>query len=153
MKLSQKSIYALRALARLAMHPEQGNVRAQELADRERMPLKFLEHILLLLTNGGVLSSRRGVGGGYALTRSADQISLGDVMRLTEGPLDLVSCKEPAGQEACHCIDADTCGLRDAMREVATAFAGSVDGISLAEVCERTQDLQQEKAQTFIYSI
>ena len=153
MKLSQKSIYALRALSRMALHSEQGNVRAQELADKERMPLKFLEHILLLLTNGGILTSRRGVGGGYALTRSAQQIRLGDVMRLTEGPLDLVSCSEAAGQEACRCIDADTCGFRDIMCKVATAFQEIVDGISLADVCERTHDLQQEKAQTFAYTI
>ena len=135
------------------MYPEKGNVRTQELAQKERIPIKFLEHILLVLTNGGILQSRRGVGGGYALTRPAEQIRLGEVIRLTEGPLNLVNCNEETTQESCSCIDEETCGLRDVLQDISTAFAEIVDGVSLADVCERTHDLQRQKAHTAFYNI
>jgi Rrf2 family protein len=79
MRLSKKAEYGLRALVAIARQPRR-SWSIQELAAQERIPIKFLEQILLGLRHAGVLSSKRGVGGGYTLVRPAEEIRLGDVI-------------------------------------------------------------------------
>tara|TARA_R110002096_G_scaffold147671_21_gene307788 strand:- start:7819 stop:8244 length:426 start_codon:yes stop_codon:yes gene_type:complete len=87
MKISKKAEYGLRALAILAGSSPQGPLQIQELAERGKIPVKFLEQILLILKRGGLLRSKRGIGGGYQLNRSASEISLCEVIELVDGNL------------------------------------------------------------------
>lgn len=153
MKLSKKTEYALRALSELALHADQGNLQSQELSRRENIPVKFLEQILLVLKNAGILQSRRGAGGGYTLNRPAVQITLGEVIRLIEGPLTLLECIDGATPDNCSCSDETTCGIRDVMADVSRGIAGLVDSITLADICDRTRELRKQKSFTPLYSI
>ena len=88
MKLSKKAEYALRALVAMGREREGTNFSIQDLASKEHIPLKFLEQILLALKNGGLLRSKRGVGGGYQLVTPPSRITLGEVVTLFDGPFD-----------------------------------------------------------------
>lgn len=90
MKLSKKAEYALRALVAMGREREGTNFSIQDLASSEHIPLKFLEQILLALKNGGLLRSKRGVGGGYQLVTHPARITIGEVVTLFDGPFDPV---------------------------------------------------------------
>src|SRR5206468_11031068 len=90
--LSRKTRYALRALYALAGDAARGPVLIADLADREHIPRKFLEAILLELKNAGILRSKKGKGGGYALARPAEQVTMGQVIRIIDGPLAPLPC-------------------------------------------------------------
>jgi Rrf2 family protein len=87
MKLSTRSEYALLALVDLAQHGRRGVVRIEDVAERQHIPRKYLERILLALRKGGYLKSRRGRSGGYELGKPANRISLAEVVRLMDGPI------------------------------------------------------------------
>ena len=147
MKLSKKTEYALRALAELAMNQEEGNLQAQELARREKIPMKFLEQILLVLKKAGVLRSRRGAGGGYLLNRPPEQVSLGEVVRLIEGPLVLLECASEE-EDCCTCEEEATCGI-----DLRNDLTRLLDGVTLANICERTVELRRRRDFVPRYSI
>lgn len=122
MRLSKKAEYGLRALVAIAREPRR-SWSIQELAAQERIPIKFLEQILLGLRHAGVLSSKRGVGGGYTLVRAADQIRLGDVISVFDGPLAPVPCSVEKPTEPCTCPDPRTCPVRLTMTQVRQEIA------------------------------
>ena len=96
-----------------------GPVLVSELADREAIPKKFLEAILLDLKRHGLVESRKGRGGGYFLRRGPAEITFGDAIRVMEGPLALVPCVSQTAYMKCtECIDERTCGVRLAMKDV-----------------------------------
>jgi Rrf2 family protein len=86
-RVSAKVDYALRACAELAAAAGQGPQKGERIAQAQEIPLKFLENILLDLKHAGIVSSQRGVEGGYWLARDPDDISLADVIRAVEGPI------------------------------------------------------------------
>jgi Rrf2 family protein len=96
MRISKKAEYALRAL--VVMARENKSWRIEELSARENIPIKFLEQILLALRHGGLLSSKRGVGGGYALLKPAAEVSLADIVEILDGPIAPIGC----AAERCH---------------------------------------------------
>lgn len=136
--ISKKAKYGLLAVLSLAREPEGEPRLIADLAEREQIPRKFLEVILLQLKNAGILGSRRGKGGGYFLAQAADQITLGTVLRVLEGPLAPVPCVSRTAYQKCDdCRDEAGCGIRLVMAEVRDAMAGILDHTSLAEVLER----------------
>jgi Rrf2 family protein len=96
MKVSKKAEYALRALVAMGRAREGTNFSIQDLARSEGIPLKFLEQILLALKNGGLLRSKRGVGGGYQLVTKPARITLGEVVTIFDGPFDPLPGSESA---------------------------------------------------------
>jgi Rrf2 family protein len=90
--ISQKTQYALRAVFELARCQEKGPVKIGSIAAAQAIPKRFLENILLQLKGAGIVESRRGKEGGYQLVRNAAQLSVGEVIRLMQGPLDVVDC-------------------------------------------------------------
>ena len=144
--LQKKSKYAIRALLALAQRPEQEPVLIADLAAQERIPKKFLEFILLVLRNKGILQSKRGRGGGYFLGRKPEAISLGEVIRALDGPLAPVPCVSHTAYRKCdECEDELTCGIRSVMNDVRDATAAIFDRESLADVLRRIDRLQREK--------
>ena len=133
--ITHKSKYALKALIVLTEEFEQGPVLISEISQREKIPRKFLELILLELKNQGLLGSKKGKGGGYFLARSPDSINVGDVLRALDGPLALTPCVSQSGYRRCEeCIDEHTCGVRLVMKEVRDATAKILDSASLIDV-------------------
>ncbi|MBI4675029.1 MAG: Rrf2 family transcriptional regulator [Chloroflexi bacterium] len=137
MRLSKRGEYGLKALIELAANDAEDVIRIRELAEREQIPLKFLEQILLALKNAGLLQSRRGVNGGYYLARPADEITLGQVVRTLDGPVAPIRCVSQMAYERCVCPDENTCGLRLAMLDVRNAIADVLDHTTLADAARR----------------
>ena len=140
MKLSKRGEYGLRAMIDLATW-ENGDslIQIKEIAEREHIPAKFLEQILLSLKNAGLLHSKMGVGGGYYLARPAAEISLGHIVRVLDGPLAPINCVSQMAYEPCGCPDEETCGLRLVMLDVRNAISDILDNTSLADVGERIE--------------
>jgi Rrf2 family protein len=145
MRLSKRGEYGLRAMMALAAPGPDGKspiLQIREIAEQEQMPGKFLEQILLALKNAGLLHSKMGVGGGYHLARAAADISLGQIVRVLDGPLAPVKCVSQMAYEPCGCPDEETCGLRLVMGDVRTAISEVLDGTSLADVTERVHKVR-----------
>ena len=133
--LSRKARYALRALYALSAEEARGPVLIADLAEREKIPHKFLETILLELKNAGVLKSKKGKGGGYSLARSPEQITMGQVIRIIDGPLAPIPCVSENAFVRCEeCVDEATCGTRQVMKKVRDAIAAILDSTTLADV-------------------
>jgi Rrf2 family protein len=138
--LAQKSKYALRALLVLAKEYGQGPVLISDIANREALPRKFLELILLELRNHGILGSKKGKGGGYFLARRPELVHLGEVLRVLEGPLAPLPCVSKTAYVRCaECRDERTCGIRMIMKDVRDATARILDQTSLADVLKRVE--------------
>lgn len=113
--LSKKTVYAFRALAHLARYHDDGPVRILDISIEQKIPLKFLETILNELKIQGILSSKKGKGGGYNLIISPKKIPLAKVIRLINGPIALVPCASLYFYEKCKDCDELTCGFRKMM--------------------------------------
>ncbi len=138
--ISKKTKYGLKSLLYLARKYNQGPILISDLAKEERIPKKFLELILLALKNNGVLQSRKGKGGGYYLGRPPHEISVGNVVRILDGPLAPVSCVSETAYASCQeCLDERTCGIRLVMKDVRDAISSILDGTSLADMLEREE--------------
>ncbi|HDD24411.1 MAG TPA: Rrf2 family transcriptional regulator [Chloroflexi bacterium] len=134
MKLSKRGEYGLRALQDLAMHYGEGPVRNKDLAERNNIPLRFLEQILLILKHGRIVHSHKGPQGGYYLARPPHQINLAEVVRLLDGPLAPISCVSETAYEPCGCPNMEACGLRRVMKEVRDAVAEIMERTTLADL-------------------
>src|SRR5471030_2288726 len=140
MKLSKKGEYALRSLINLGIAAEVGRslVQVAELADQEQLPVKFLEQIMQALKEARLVESERGKFGGYRLARPAKKITIGEVVRLIDGPLAPIPCVSQTAYEKCTCPDEAHCGLRMLMLDVRNAISGILDRYTLADVVEIT---------------
>jgi Rrf2 family protein len=146
MRLSKRGEYGLRAMIDLAtiLDSKEGSpngkvVQIKEIAERQQIPAKFLEQILLSLKNAGLLQSRMGVGGGYYLARPPEDISLGQIERVLDGPLAPVRCVSQMAYEPCGCPDEERCGLRLVMLDVRNAISAILDGTSLVDIMDRIE--------------
>lgn len=138
--ISKKTKYGLQALLALARTYGDGPVLIADLAENERIPKKFLEAILLQLKNVGILSSRKGKGGGYSLGKSPSEISIGQIVRILDGPLAPVECVSVTAYRPCtECHDENTCGIHLVMKDVRDAIADILDHTSLEDTEKRSQ--------------
>ena len=136
MRFSKKSEYGLRALIELTQEYGQGVVQRKGLADRQKIPLGFLETILLALKNAGLVGSRRGVGGGVFLIKSPKEITLGQIIRILDGPLAPIACVSQTAYQKCEdCPHAETttCPIQRIMLDVRNAIASVLDHYSLED--------------------
>jgi Rrf2 family protein len=142
MKVSKRGQYGMRALCHLAARHGQGVVQIREIARAESIPPKFLEGILLELKHAGVLRSRRGIDGGYELAKPPEEIMLGHVMRVLDGPL------APMGSaaELRELVDSDPrhAGFYSILIDVRNAAAAILDRTSIAQVLERDRRIASE---------
>ena len=135
MKLSRKGEYALRAMIVLARHYGEGFLQIREIAERENIPRKFLEQILLELNRAGLLEGRRGPGGGYRLIKAPAEVTLAQIVRIIDGPLAPLSCVSKTAHVKCP--DQRKCGLYGVMHDVRDAIAEILEGVSLADICPK----------------
>jgi Rrf2 family protein len=132
--LSQKCKYALQALLVMARENSDELLLVSDIAEKENLPKKFLEAILLELNRNGLVRSRRGRGGGYALAKAPEAITFGQVVRIMDGPLAPLSCVSVNYYRRCDdCRDEQSCAIRKVMRRVRDAIAHELDGTTLAD--------------------
>ena len=140
MHLSKRGEYGLRAMIFLAKKAQEDQrVTIKGIAEQENMPSKFLEQILLNLKNAGILQSKMGIGGGYYLARAADEITLGQIKRVLDGPIAPIRCVSQMAYEPCGCPDEAHCGLRLVMKDVRDSISTILDGTTLADVTTRIE--------------
>ena len=130
----------MRALIQLGIAHELGRelVPVSELAESNRLPLKFLERVLMELREAGYVDTRRGKAGGYFLAKPAKEVGMGDVVRSLDGMLAPIACASERAYQRCTCPDETHCGLRMLMIDVRNAIAGILDRYTLWHVVEVT---------------
>ena len=148
MRLSKRSEYGLRALFDLADRTGQSPVSLKELAARNNLPFKFMEHIFLPLRNAGIVLSQSGAGGGYSLGRNPEDIYLGEIIRTLDGTIAPVSCVSKIAYEPCSCPDEETCPLRMVMNRVREAIVDIVDHTSLADAVAESKTNPNDHQET-----
>jgi Rrf2 family protein len=138
--LTAKGKYGLKAMTDLAELAVGQTAFINDIALRNNIPKKFLDTILLELRKVGILRSKKGPGGGYALARPADQIFVGQIIRTLDGPLAPIRCASRTAFEACDdCRDPETCAVRVSMVEVRDAISNVLDNMTLATFAAATQ--------------
>ena len=144
MKISQRGLYALKALTHLAESYDQGLVKIHAIAEEEALPEKFLEGILVTLKNARLVSSQRGRAGGYRLRRPPAEIVIGDVVRIIDGPL------APFGDavELSYLVKTDPrhAGLFDLFLDVRNSAAAILDRTTLEDLVTRNRKLLAKRA-------
>lgn len=132
--LSQKARYALRALLHLVEHGADRTIQVGEMAERQMIPRKYLEFIMVDLKKAGLVTSRRGPGGGYVLARPASQIAFVEVMRAIDGPIALVPCASENFYQRCDdCHDEATCAIRKVLLRVRSSAVEILEKTTLAD--------------------
>jgi Rrf2 family protein len=133
--LTNKGKYGLKAMVHLAGLQPGALAQVADIAQRNSISKKFLDHILTELRNGGFVYSKKGKGGGYALSRPAHEIRVGAIVRTLDGPLAPLPCASVTAYRACEdCADLLTCPVRLIMLEARNAIANVLDNRTLAEL-------------------
>jgi Rrf2 family protein len=146
--LTNKGKYGLKAMVHLAGLEPGALAQVQEMADSNAIPKKFLDQILSELRNAGLVFSKKGKGGGYALARPPIQISVGSIIRVLDGPLAPIQCASVTAYRACDdCADEKICTVRLMMVQARNAIAAVLDNHTLADM--RALGAPAEMAATF----
>jgi len=136
MMVSTRGRYALRVIIDLAENAGDGHVPMREVAERQGLSLKYLERILPLLVSANLVEGVHGKGGGYRLSKDPSKISVGEVLRITEGDIAPVACLENNAVECEHINDCRTLpvwkGLNDRINEY-------LDSVSIADLMKDKQ--------------
>ncbi len=133
MKLSTKGRYGTRTLLDLALHWGEGLVPLKDIAQRQEIPLPYLEHLIAPLIAGGLIRSTRGPQGGVSLLKPPEEIKLSEVIQLLEGSIAPVKCVDNPDAYP----RSDLCATRDIWDEVRKAIDGVLESTTLQDLVER----------------
>lgn len=134
--LTNKGKYGLKALTHLASLPQGRTAQSVEIATANNIPKKFLDAILGELRVAGIVSTKKGKGGGYKLAREASRISVGAAVRVLDGPLAPIGCASRRAYRPCtDCQSVRDCAVRLLMLEVRDVSAQVLDNTSLEDMC------------------
>ena len=136
MKLSRKSDYALRALFTLVASRGRGPISIRVLAEKNDIPRRFLEQIMLDLKSRGWVNSIPGRDGGFELAKDPEQITMGEIVRHFDGILAPISCVSTSHYEPCS--QEGSCRFRRVMLDIRNYIARLMDGATLASVFSAT---------------
>ena len=135
--LSKKTQYALKALGYLASKYGEGPVLISEISKTKKIPIKFLETILLELKQAGVLDSKKGKGGGYFFAHPPESIRLATIMRLIDGPIALLPCVSLNFYAKCKNCEENFCGLNKVMIQVRDASLAILETQTVADIAKQ----------------
>ncbi len=131
--LSKKTKYGLKALSYLANQEPNVPILISDISESENISKKFLESILLTLKKSGILSSKKGKGGGYYLIKNPNEIKISTIIRLLEGPIAMLPCVSLNYYEKCDdCSSEERCGLNILMAEVRDSTLKILENKTLA---------------------
>ena len=139
LSLTRKIDYALVALAYLGQRQAQdeASASARQIAEEYGLPLPMLMNLLKELTRAGIISSTRGVHGGYALAQEASRVMLLDVIQAVEGPMKLVPCADrPESQPDTGCTLSSRCPIREPIRRLQERITDFLSEVSLADLID-----------------
>jgi len=139
--LSHKAQYAFRALTYLVNKYDEGPVLISEIARKKKIPLKFLENILLELKHAGILESKKGKGGGYFIKESPSKTSVASVVRIVDGPIAMLPCVSLYFYQKCKNCDEKNCGLHDIMEKVRDATLRILENRTLKDLASGLENI------------
>lgn len=129
LRFTKRADYGLMAIHYIAVHDEVGTVSAKRIAEEFAIPPELLAKILQRLAKRRLITSQNGPKGGYVLARLPSEISVGQVVRALEGPINIVSCFDHGG-----CPQEERCNLRRPVQKIQAAISQMLDSMSLAEL-------------------
>ncbi len=145
--LSNKAKYAFKAMFALARLGDGELLQARDIAERENISKKFLDLILLELRRAGLVRSVRGQFGGYALGKRPDEITLGQIVRIIDGPLAPIACASVTAYRRCKdCKSEELCLVRQSMRQVRDATSDILDHMTLKNALSMEKSAMRRKA-------
>jgi Rrf2 family protein len=144
MKLSTQSRYGVRAIFDIAFHSEGSEAQVKDISRRQGISARYLEQIFQKLKKGGVLGSRRGPSGGYILNRKPEQITVGEIVRITEGQLDPVRCLDPEDSKR-PCSRSGACVTQVVWNEAGKRLKDYFDSLTVGDLCRMAQDMGIER--------
>lgn len=136
MRLSTRAQYAVRAMVDLSLYSDSKPVSLKEIAQREEIPLSYLEQLFFRLKNGGIVTSIRGPGGGYILARESSLIKVGEIVVTVEEPLSPVACMDE-GSVGCSRIS--QCVTHNVWKGLGERIRGFLDGITLEDLTQEAR--------------
>ncbi|MBX3598324.1 MAG: Rrf2 family transcriptional regulator [Rhizobiaceae bacterium] len=142
--LTRKGKYGLKAMVDLASLPAGQLAFINDIAQRNKIPKKFLDAILVELRNAGLVQSRKGKDGGYRLARPPEEIRIGHIVRVLDGPLAPIPCASRTRYERCEDCDEDICHVRHVMLDVRNAISEILDNKSLSQMRDEAQRAPME---------
>ncbi len=151
--LSSRARYATRALLDLSMQTATGPVLIQDISDRQKVPLKYLQQILLDLKQAGFVISRKGPGGGYSLARPPEEITLGQVLTAMDGAIIDLGCNVTGNFNECGCPNPSICALRDAFGKVAETMMTILNETTFGDLRDRQRRANEGQVKVLDYII
>lgn len=148
MRLSTKGQYGVKAMFDLAMRYGEGPISLKIVAESQNISEHYLEQLMASLKKAGLVESVRGAQGGYMLAKRPIEITIGDIIRVLEGPITLVDCAPEKGEPACQ--RAAECVTRSIWAKMRDSIAEVVDSITLEDLCE---EARQNKCNSYMFYI
>lgn len=143
--LTKKSQYALYAVIHLARNYKKGNTLIKTISEKEQIPKKFLENILVELKSLGFISSKKGKGGGYFLIKPPEEINLADIIRHIGGAIALLPCVSLNFYQSCNqCIDEQNCGLKVYMKKLRDLTDNYLKSTTIADILKKEKKLKKK---------
>ena len=142
MKLSTRAKYGLKALIDLGLYSEKEAVSLQSIAGRQNISVSYLEQLMALLKKAGLVKSVRGAAGGYFLGRPAEEISVGDILRVLEGGLEAATCPGTEGDGGCQ--GSDLCVAKLVWKRINDSITDAVDTLMLSELIEESRRIHEK---------
>ncbi|ADL13459.1 RrF2 family transcriptional regulator [Acetohalobium arabaticum] len=142
MQLSTKGRYGVRAMFDLALQQKEGPIPLKEIAERQKISDNYLEQLIAVLKNNRLVESVRGAYGGYLLAKPPEEISIGDIIRALEGPIDLADC---VGGRSCEFED--NCIVELIWQKVKKEIDDILDSITLEDLLQEAANAQQDDKQ------
>jgi Rrf2 family transcriptional regulator, iron-sulfur cluster assembly transcription factor len=137
MRLTTKGRFAVTAMLDVALYADNGPVTLAAIADRQKISLSYLEQLFGKLRRNGLVDSVRGPGGGYQLARATEAMTIADIIRAVDEPIDATQC---GGRENCH--DDKRCMTHELWAGLNAHIYGFLRGVTLAELVRRQQPKQ-----------
>jgi Rrf2 family protein len=142
MKLSTKGRYGTRGMLDVALHCQEGPVHLKDIARRQEVSKKYLEHLTSRLEAAGLLRSIRGAGGGVSLARPPSEITLSDIWQTLEGPIALVECVDNPER----CPRSSGCATRDIWMQMGELLSAFLETTTLEDLCRQQRRKEQGAA-------
>lgn len=143
MKISTKGHYGVLAMFDLAQHHGEGPVSLKSIAERQGLSEHYLEQLIASLRKAGLVKSVRGAQGGYVLAKEPEEIRVGDIIRVLEGPIAPVECVNEGDVEQCN--KADFCITKNVWERVKDSIEDVLDSISLADMCRDAEKARLDR--------
>jgi Rrf2 family transcriptional regulator, cysteine metabolism repressor len=150
LKISTRGEYGVRAVLDIALHSKEGPVTLKSISGRQEISEPYLEQLVGGLRKAGLVTSTRGAQGGYVLGREPSQITIGDLMRVLEGPIAPVDCVNEEAGESGGCSNAHRCATRVLWKKLRDSMTEVLDSTTLADLIETSNDLNKEESMYYI---